>query len=94
MSNNMILLSIIILKSIDSRCVRSLRGEVVNPLFTYELSHPYHLDEPTFIYICISFFDEIQVSKQNGQDGTQRFAASHLGLFCLPMSNKKDDRLI
>ena len=66
MSNNMILICIIILKSIDSRCARSLRGEVVNPLFTYGLSHPYHLDEPTFIYICISFFDEIQVSKQNG----------------------------
>ena len=27
-------------------------------------------------------------------DGTPRFAASHLGLFCLPMSHKKDARLI
>ena len=27
-------------------------------------------------------------------DGTPRFAASHLGLFCLPMSHKKDSRLI
>ena len=27
-------------------------------------------------------------------DGTTRFAASHLGLFCLPMSHKKDARLI
>ena len=27
-------------------------------------------------------------------DGTPCFAASHLGLFCLPMSNKKDTRLI
>ena len=26
-------------------------------------------------------------------DGTPRFAASHLGLFCLPMSHKKDVRL-
>ena len=26
--------------------------------------------------------------------GTPRFAASHLGLFCLPMSHKKDARLI
>ena len=26
-------------------------------------------------------------------DGTPRFAASHLGLFCLPMSHKKDERL-
>ena len=30
------------------------------------------------------------------QDGTPRFAhaVSHLGLFCLPMSHKKDARLI
>ena len=27
-------------------------------------------------------------------DGTPRFAASHLGLLCLPMSHKKDSRLI
>ena len=26
-------------------------------------------------------------------DGTPRSAASHLGLFCLPMSNKRDARL-
>ena len=28
------------------------------------------------------------------QDWTPHFAASHLGLFCLPMSHKKDVRLI
>ena len=27
-------------------------------------------------------------------DGTPRFAALHLGLFCLPMSHKKDARFI
>ena len=27
-------------------------------------------------------------------DGTPHFAASHLGLFCLPMSHIKDGRLI
>ena len=27
-------------------------------------------------------------------DGTPRFAASRLGLFCLPMSHKKDTRLL
>ena len=42
----------------------------------------------------ISFFDEIHVSKEIVPDGTTRFAASHLGLFCLPMSHKKDARLI
>ena len=28
------------------------------------------------------------------QDGTSRFASSHLGLFCLPMSHEKGARLI
>ena len=28
------------------------------------------------------------------QDGTPKFAASHLRLFCLPMSHKMDARLI
>ena len=27
-------------------------------------------------------------------DGTPRFAASHLGKFCVPMSHKKDAKLI
>ena len=27
-------------------------------------------------------------------DGTQRFAAAHIGLFCLPVFHKKDTRLI
>ena len=27
-------------------------------------------------------------------NGTPRFVASHLGLYCLPMSHKKDARLI
>ena len=57
---------------------------------TNGVSHCYHLDESTFIFRCIRsnfsflfpFFDE------------NRFAASHLGLFCLPMSHKKDARLI
>ena len=29
-------------------------------------------------------------ANRKGPDGTPRFAASHLGLFCLPMSHKKD----
>ena len=46
-----------------------------------------------FHFIFISFFDEIHKSKQNSPDGTPRSAASHLGLFCLPMSHKKDAML-
>ena len=45
----------------------------LKPLVTNGLSHPYHLDESTFIYrgsrgdfsFFISFFDEIPVNKQN-----------------------------
>ena len=42
------------------------------------------------IFYFISFLDENQTANRIAQDGTPRFVASHLGLFCLPMSNKKD----
>ena len=41
-----------------------------------------------------SFFDEILWANRIALDGTPRFAASHLGLFCLPLSHKKDAGLI
>ena len=41
-------------------------------------------------FILISFFNKKILSKQN----SPRFAASHLDLFCLPMSHKMDDRLV
>ena len=64
---------------------------IFTPLMTNGLSHPYHLDESTFIFrgtgsIFFSFFDENHVSKQN----SQRWDAA----FCSPMSRKKDVRLI
>ena len=37
---------------------------------------------------------KIMPANRIAPDGTPRFAASHLGLFCLPMSHKKDARLI
>ena len=37
---------------------------------------------------------KIMSANRIASDGTPRFAASHLGLFCLPMSHKKDARLI
>ena len=69
---------------------------------TNGLSHPYHLDESTFIFRGIRsdfsflFHFSIKFMKANriAPDGTPHFCASHLGLFCLPMSHKKDDRLI
>ena len=37
---------------------------------------------------------KIMSANRIAPDGTPRFAASHLGLFYLPMSHKKDARLI
>ena len=75
---------------------------ILNPLVTNGLSHPYHLDEFTFIFrgvmsnFSFLFHFSMKFMKANrvAPDGTLHFAASHLGLFCLPMSNKKDARLI
>ena len=65
------------------------------------LSHRYHLGESTFIsgdarsdfrflFTCsMHFFQANRIAP----DGMPRFAASHLGLFCLPMSHKKDASL-
>ena len=71
---------------------------------TNGLSHPYHLDESTFIFRGIGsvfFFSflfhfsmKFVSANRIAPDGTPRFAASHLGLFCLHMSHKKDARLI
>ena len=43
-----------------------------------------------FYYIL----DEFPLSKQNSLRWDATFAASHLGLFCLPMYHKKEARLI
>ena len=37
---------------------------------------------------------KFQCANRIAQDETPRFAASHLGLICLPMFHKKDARLI
>ena len=68
---------------------------------TNGLSHPYHLDDSTFIVrgirsmfsFLFHFSMKILLANTIAPDGTLRFAASHLGLFCLPMSHKKDARL-
>ena len=61
-----------------------------NPYVTNELSHPYHLDESTFVirgirsefsFLC-HFSMEFQQANRIASDGTPHFAASHLGLFC------------
>ena len=64
------------------------------------LSHPYQLDEFTFLLrgirsdvsFLFHFLMTIMLANRIAPDGTPPFAASHLGLFCLPMSHKKDAR--
>ena len=63
------------------------------PLVTNGLSLPYHFDFDESICIFrgmgsnFSFWMKIMSANRIAPDGTPRFAASHLGLFCLPMSN-------
>ena len=47
-----------------------------------------------FFFIFIIFLLNILLANRIAPDGTPRSAASHLGLCCLPMSPKKDARLI
>ena len=66
-----------------------------NPFLTNEFSHHYQLGESTFIFrgvrsddlFFISFFDEISLCKQNSPRWDAAF-------YCLPMSHKKDAKLI
>ena len=65
-------------------------------------SNHYQLDESTFIfrdvrsdfYFLFNFSMKFLSANRIAPDGTPCSAASHLGLYCLPMSNKKDVRLI
>ena len=68
---------------------------------TNELAHRYQLDASSVIFrgsrsdsiFFIPFFNKISLSSI-APDGTPHFAASHLGLYCLPMSHKKDASVI
>ena len=76
-------------------------GLAVNPYLTNEFSHHYQLGESTFIFRGVrsefSFLSHFSMkflcANRIAPDGTPRSAASHLGLFCLPMSHKRDARL-
>ena len=74
---------------------------VINPYLTNGFSHRYHLGESTvnlrgvrgeFDYLFHFSMKFLQANKI-APDGTLHSAASHLGLFCLPMSHKRDARL-
>ena len=43
--------------------------------------------------ILFNFSKKILQANRIAPDGTPRSAVSHLGLFCLPMSHKRDARL-
>ena len=74
----------------------------LNPYLANGFYHHYQLDESTFIirgvksdfYFLSHFSMKFLCANRIAPDGTPRSAASHLGLFCLPMSHKKDARLI
>ena len=71
-----------------------------NPYLTNGLSNHYQLGESTFILgdirgdfrFLFTFSMIFLQANRIVPDGTQRSAAAHLGLFCLPMSNKRDAR--
>ena len=74
---------------------------MINPYLTNGFSHHYQLGESTFIfrgvrsdfYILSDFSMKFLCANRIAPDGTPRSAASHLGLFCLPLSHKRDARL-
>ena len=78
----------------------TLQFRMLNSFVTNGFSDPYHL-ESTFIlrgvrsiFIFHFIFYENHVANRIAPDGSPRFAEFHLGLFCLPISHKKDTRLI
>ena len=61
------------------------------PYLKNGFSNHYHLGESILIlggFKTLFYF----LTNRIAPDGTTRSAASHLGLFCLPMSHKRDDR--
>ena len=75
--------------------------DAVNPLMMNGLAHHYHLGEPNFIIrglrsdfeFLFHFSIKFLQANRIAPDWMPRSAASHLGLYCLPMSHKKDTRL-
>ena len=73
----------------------------LNPYLTNGFSHHYHLGESTFIFrdVWRDFYFSSHCSmkflcaNRIAPDGTSRSAASHLGLYCLSMSHKRNARL-
>ena len=73
-----------------------------NPYLTNGFSRRYQLGGSTFIFRGVTsnfsfyliFSMEFLQANRIAPDGTPRSAASHLRLYCSPMSHKRDARLI
>ena len=82
--------------------ITSGKRNQLNPLVTNRFSHPYQMGESISIIrgirgnfsFLFHFSMKILYAYRIAPDGTPSFAASRLGLICLPMSHKKDARLI
>ena len=85
-----------------SYCMILESGACFNPLIMHGFSHHYQLDEFTFILrgtrsdfnFLFHILTNSFLANRIAQDGMPHFAASHLGLYFLPMSHKKDATLI
>ena len=64
------------------------------PILTYLMSPFSVLGASGVNFNYYSFLMKIKSVNRIAPDGMPRFAASHLGLFCLSMSHKKDARFI
>ena len=90
----------VIVKVIIQSCLVTV--SLLNPYVTSGLAHHYHLAESTVILgasrVILNFhsifFMKLLKANRIAPDGMPCFGASHLGLFCLHISHKKDARLI
>ena len=85
-------------KTHDQTVVRLMWIRLYSTCDEWTFPSAYHLDESTFIFrgirsnfsFLFHFSMKIKTANRIAPDRTPRFVASHLGLFCLPMSNKKE----
>ena len=82
-------------------CITQLFNVIFNPYLTNGFTHHYQLGESTYIfrgvrgdfYFLSHFSMKFLCANRLAPDVTPQNAASYLGLYCLPMSHKRDARL-
>ena len=93
----------IVIECLDSEFLLTcIKKCLLNPYFTNGFSHHYQLGDSTFIfrgfssdfYFLSHFLMKFFYANRIAPDGTPHSVASHLGLYCLPMSHKRDARLL